>query len=85
MLANDIKSGRRGMLDNGWAFTMKDNMKGVVRMAEVEGFFTEIGSIYMHDVAYIINDAGEPEEVEFTAGQQRNIDAIKEGLDGLGF
>lgn len=85
MLSNDMKDGRKGVLENGWHFTIKDNMRGVVRMAEVEGFYTEIGSIYCHDIAYIINDSGEPEEVEFTKAQAKQIKAIKEGLNGLGF
>lgn len=83
MLANDIKAGRVGYLTNGWRFTMADNMRGVVRVATVEGFYTETGSIYMHDIDYIINDEGNPEQVEFTAGQRKQIAKIKEGLRGL--
>lgn len=84
MLANEIKEGRVGYLNNGWRFTMRDNMRGVVRVAEVEGFFTETGSIYMHDIDYVINDEGEPEAVEFTPAQQKQIAQIKEGLSVFG-
>jgi len=47
---NDIKKGARLLQSNGWFGTMMDNARGTIRMAEVEGFCTEIGSIYMHDV-----------------------------------
>jgi hypothetical protein len=45
MLANDIKKGMRIRMPNSWAGTMYDNAKGTIRMAEIEGFVTEIGSV----------------------------------------
>jgi len=47
---NDIKKGARVQLANGWYATMADNRKGDVRVATVEGVFTETGSIYAHDI-----------------------------------
>ena len=47
---NDLKKGARIRLRNGWYGTIYDNMKGNTRLAEVEGFCTEIGSVYSHDI-----------------------------------
>lgn len=50
MKTNDIKKGIRFQLRNGWYATMMDNLKGNTRMARVEGYETEIGSVYSHDI-----------------------------------
>lgn len=47
---NDLKKGTRIKLANGWYGTLMDNRKGNVRMAEVEGLYTEMGSVYGHDI-----------------------------------
>ncbi len=47
---NEIKKGDRILQSNGWFGTMYDNKNGNIRMAEVEGLYTEIGSIYAHDI-----------------------------------
>lgn len=51
--SNEIKKGTRMVLSNGFAATMYDNRKGNVRMAEVQGYCTEIGSIYVWDIALV--------------------------------
>lgn len=48
---NDLKKGTRIRLRNGWYATLWDNMKGNTRVANVEGFYTEAGSVYSHDIA----------------------------------
>ena len=50
MKTNDLKKGDRVRLHNGWNATIEDNLKGNTRMATVEGFVTEMGSIYSHDI-----------------------------------
>jgi len=50
---NDIKKGARVQLRNGWQGTMADNAKGNIRMVKVEGFVTEIGSVYSHDIVAV--------------------------------
>lgn len=50
MFTNDIKKGMRIQLANGWYGTMMDNKKGNTRMAEIEGYYTEIGSVYAWDI-----------------------------------
>lgn len=50
MKTNDLKKGNRVKLRNGWYATIADNAKGQTRMADVEGFEREIGSVYSHDI-----------------------------------
>jgi len=69
MLTNDIKKGTRIQLKNGWYGTMMDNMKGNIRMAEVEGYCTEIGSVYAWDIAHVINPDGTTVPVTLTEKQ----------------
>jgi hypothetical protein len=54
MKTNDIKKGTRFRLRNGWFATMADNRKGNIRLAEVEGDFTETGSVYAHDIVSVL-------------------------------
>jgi hypothetical protein len=48
---NDLKKGTRVLLTNGWYATIEDNGRGNTRLATVEGYVTEMGSIYAHDIA----------------------------------
>lgn len=65
---NDIKKGTRIQLANGWYATMADNKKGNIRMAEVEGLYTDTGSVYSHDIKRALID-GDWVEVEYTKSQ----------------
>jgi len=58
MKTNDLKKGDRVLLRNGWYATIRDNAKGNTRLADVEGFFREIGSVYSHDIMYAVDPAG---------------------------
>lgn len=69
MKTNELKKGDRILLRNGWYGTIKDNMKGNTRLAEVEGYFTEIGSVYSHDIEFYINEDELPVEIEYTKKQ----------------
>ena len=53
---NDIKKGMIGYKKDGFKFEMADNKKGNIRLAKVYGIFTEYGSIYTHDIDYVIID-----------------------------
>jgi hypothetical protein len=48
---NALKKGTRVVLRNGWQAVLEDNKRGAIRMATVEGFYTEMGSIYANDIA----------------------------------
>ena len=50
MLTNELKKGARVKLRNGWFATVMDNGRGNTRMCEVEGMYTEIGSVYSWDI-----------------------------------
>lgn len=78
MLTNEIKKGMRIRLSNGWEATMMDNCKGNTRLADVEGWFREIGSVYAHDIVAVLVD-GVWKRVEHTDKQKtlkRNVHAL---------
>jgi len=70
MKTNDLKRGARVILTNGWEADIMDNMKGNTRMARVYGFETEIGSVYSHDIEYVII-GGEKFPIEHTEQQHK--------------
>lgn len=53
MTTNDIKKGMLVRLNNGWEARVEDNRKGATRTATVFGYYTEMGSIYAHDIAAV--------------------------------
>ncbi len=55
MRTNELKKGDRVQLRNGWYATIADNAKGNTRTANVEGFVTEIGNVYSHDIVRIVH------------------------------
>lgn len=48
---NQLRKGDVVRLSNGWWATVMDNMRGTTRLCEVEGFVTELGSVYAHEIA----------------------------------
>jgi len=52
MLTNELKKGDIVRLKNGWDAKLEDNMKGNIRTCTVYGLFTEMGSVYSHDMVY---------------------------------
>ena len=81
MLTNEIKKGTRILMRSGWYGTMMDNMKGNTRMVDVEGDFREIGSVYSHDITYVIQEDGSQLKVEHT---KKQLDC-KAMVGGMGF
>lgn len=56
----EVRKGTRVQLRNGWYATIKDNtVKQHTRVAEVEGNYTETGSVYSTDIimARIVGDS----------------------------
>lgn len=68
MKTNDIKKGMRVILENGWEADVDDNLKGNTRVLKVYGIFTDTGSVYSHDIKYVIVN-GKCVEVEHTPAQ----------------
>lgn len=77
MKTNDLKKGDRIRLRCGWYATMMDNLKGNIRLANVEGDFTEIGSIYAHDIILFIDKDNTPIEIEHTPAQHKLRDTVE--------
>ena len=82
MKTNEIKKGMIVELENGWFGKMFDNMRGNTRMVEVYGLYTEIGSVYSHDIiacfghvsleqAYENGKTGEWVTIEHTEPQKK--------------
>ena len=78
---NDLKKGDMVMQANGWKARIEDNMRGNTRLATVYGLFTEIGSIYSHDVQYRINPDGTRTYIEYTPAQLK----LRNRLEKFGF
>jgi hypothetical protein len=55
---NDLKSGDQIRLRNGWTAVIHDNMKGQTRLAMVNGYERELGSIYSHDIVQCLRPDG---------------------------
>jgi len=72
---NDLKKGTPITLRNGWAAIIMDNLKGVTRLAEVDGLYKEIGSIYAHDISEAYID-GKWVPVELTDKQKQLMDMV---------
>lgn len=74
---NDLKKGTEVRLSNGWYATLMDNKKGNIRLAKVEGLYTEIGSVYAHDIySALVN--GQWVVVEHTPAQKKLQRAVDE-------
>ena len=58
MKTSEIKKGMRIRMANGWYGTMMGNMRGTTRMVEVEGYYTEIGSVYAFDIVLVETTTG---------------------------
>ncbi len=81
MFTNDIKKGTRIQLLNGWYGTMEDNKRGLIRMATIEGVYTEMGSIYAYDIYQAQNAGGHWIKVEHTPDQLKK----KKNIQSMGF
>lgn len=79
MKTNELKKGARIQLRNGWFGTLTDNARGNIREAKVEGIYTEIGSVYSHDIMRACPVGGMWEEVEHTPAQLK----LRETVEGI--
>jgi hypothetical protein len=66
---NELKKGTRIKLRNGWEADLVDNRKGNTRDAKVYGTYTEIGSVYSHDIVRYKDAEGNWQLVEHTKAQ----------------
>ena len=75
---NNLKKGTPITLKNGWAAVIMDNMKGDTRMAEVDGYFKEIGSIYASDIDTAFVDGQWQPVVRRLSKNHKLMQALKE-------
>ena len=74
MLANDMKKGQVVVLRSGLRATIRDNMKGMARNVEIEEPAHDIGSIYVHKIAFAVLEDGSFEPITLTPSQQKRAD-----------
>lgn len=69
MKTNELKKGDRVILRHtSWPATVMDNRKGNTRMCEVRGMYTEMGSVYSHDIEYYVPDGLDLDDVVIQRG-----------------
>lgn len=60
MLTNDLRKGAYVKLASGMEARIEDNKKGNIRLCTVYGedvgMFTEMGSVYAHDMRYVLSE-----------------------------
>lgn len=71
MKTNDLKKGMMVILRNGWKAKIEDNRKGNLRLATVYGMYTEMGSVYSHDIVSYVDEMGFMHDIEHTPAQEK--------------
>ena len=59
--------------------TVMDNMKGITRMVHIEeknGYFGDIGSVYVSEIKYVLFPDDMPEELEISEAHQKKLDTL---------
>lgn len=82
MITNQLRSGDRVRLANGFRATILDNKKGNTRLARVQGIVEECGSVYSHDIVAKLNLDGTEELIELT-DHQKTLKARCRALDAV--
>jgi hypothetical protein len=92
MFTNDLKKGEHIRLRNGWDATIEDNMKGNTRLCTVYGLYTEMGSVYSHDIMYVYSGGkGKSiEEAKTTCSMVKvehtpQQEALRQRVNAMGF
>lgn len=81
MLTNEIRKGTRVQLRNGWYATVEDNQtRQATRMCTVEGYVTEMGSVYTTDIVKAIVDGA---WVEVTLTEKQKQSKVYRALAGF--
>ena len=86
MTHNDLRKGMRvqltpiPMISNRPRFArIMDNMKGITRMVHIEekdGYFADMGSVYVSEILYYLDDTGLFEPVEVSKAHQKKLDLL---------
>jgi hypothetical protein len=81
MFTNELKKGDKVRLNNGWDAKIEDNQRGNTRLATVYGLFTEMGSVYSHDIVFKYNADGSTTKIEYTPAQEK----LRQNCKAMGF
>ena len=60
--------------------TVMDNMKGVTRMVKIDeanGYYPDIGSVYVSDILYALYDNGMQESIDISEAHQKKLDTLQ--------
>ena len=86
MTHNELKKGMRIQLtpiptiSNLPRFaTVMDNMKGITRMVHIEeknGYFPDMGSVYVSEIKYVLFPDDMPEELKISEAHQKKLDTL---------
>ena len=86
MIHNELRKGMRVQLtpiptiSNLPRFaTIMDNMKGITRMVHIEeknGYFGDMGSVYVSEIKYVLFPDDMPEELEISEAHQKKLDTL---------
>ena len=86
MTHNELKKGMRVQLtpiptiSNQPRFaTIMDNTKGITRMVHIEeqnGYFGDMGSVYVSEIEYVLFPDDMPEKLEISKAHQKKLDLL---------
>ena len=86
MTHNDLRKGMRVQLtpiptisSQPRFATIMDNIKGITRMVHIEeknGYFGDIGSVYVSEIEYVLFPDDMPEKLEVSKAHQKKLDLL---------
>ena len=59
--------------------TLMDNTKGITRMVQIEeqnGYYPDIGSVYVSEIQFVLYPDDMPEELEISKAHQKKLDLL---------
>ena len=87
MTHNELRKGMRVQLtpipiiSNKPRFArIMDNMKGITRMVHIEerdGYYADMGSVYVSEIQYVLFDNDMPEVVEISEAHQKKLNLLE--------
>jgi len=87
MTHNDLKKGTKvqltsvPMISNAYRTgTLMDSMKGLTRTVKIDeanGYFPDIGSVYVSEILYVLYPDDIPEEVNISEAHQKKLDTLQ--------
>ena len=82
ILSNDLKDGDVFVQANGWVGEIVDNGRGNTRLANIHGFCTEAGSIYVWDIVQVAKN-GVLRKLQLTPKQEKDKLKIQGMMGGI--